>query len=157
MQADERAPRVLTLARRRCAGGERALLIAAKAGREDLVELLADFKAEFDQSYAQGMTALHWASQEGKIDMVQILVKVGANVEAKDKDGYNGGTSLHFASWRGHAAVVQTLLQHGANVAATDKYGRTALDLAGRDCDDEVKKEEVKAALREHGAEHSLM
>ncbi len=85
VQADVRVPRVLTLARRRCAGGERALLIAAKAGREDLVELIAGFKADLDKGYAQGMTALHWASQEGKIPVVQVLVKVGANVEAKDK------------------------------------------------------------------------
>ncbi len=65
--ADVRAPRVLTLARGGCAGGERALLIAAKAGREDLVELLADFKADLDQGYDQGMTALHSASQEGHL------------------------------------------------------------------------------------------
>ena len=31
----------------------------------------------------------------------------------------------------------------------------TALDFVER-CDDEVKKEEVKTALREHGAKHSL-
>ena len=49
------------------------------------MELLADFKADLDQSYAQGMTALHWASQEGHPAVVQVLVKVGANVEAKDK------------------------------------------------------------------------
>ena len=85
VQADVRAPRVLTLARRRCAGGERALLIAAKAGREDLVELIAGFKADVNVSDASGKTALHFMSEQGKIDMVQILVKVGANVEAKDK------------------------------------------------------------------------
>jgi hypothetical protein len=39
-RADARAPR--------CAGGERALLVAAKEGREDLVKLLLDFKAEVD-------------------------------------------------------------------------------------------------------------
>jgi ankyrin repeat protein len=39
-RADARAPR--------CAGGERALLVAAKEGREDLVELLLGFKAEVD-------------------------------------------------------------------------------------------------------------
>ena len=93
--ADVRAPRLLTLARRRCAGGERALLIAAKAGREDLVELLADFKADLDQGYAQGMTALHWASQEGKIDMVQVLLKVGADVEAKDPVSLKRETLTH--------------------------------------------------------------
>ena len=39
-RADARAPC--------CAGGERALLVAAKEGREDLVELLLGFKAEVD-------------------------------------------------------------------------------------------------------------
>ncbi len=85
VQADLRAPRVLTLARRRCAGGERALLIAAKAGREDLVELIAGFKADLDKGYAEGRTALHWASEAGHPAVVQVLVKVGANVEAKDE------------------------------------------------------------------------
>ena len=84
-QADVRAPRVLTLARRRCAGGERALLIAAKAGREDLVELIAGFKADVNAGDASGRKALHWASEAGHLAVVQVLVKVGANVEAKDK------------------------------------------------------------------------
>ena len=112
VQADVRAPRVLTLARRRCAGGERSLLIAAKAGREDLVELLAAFKTDLDAGDAKGKTALHWASQEGRLAVVQVLLKVGADVEAKEM------------------------------------AGKTPLDLARND--------EVKTALREHGAKHSL-
>ena len=67
------------------AGGERALMIAAKAGREDLVELIAGIKADDNVSDAVGKTALHCMSEQGKIDMVQVLVKVGANVEAKDE------------------------------------------------------------------------
>ena len=90
-----RAPRVLTLARRRCAVGERALLIAAKAGREDLVELLADFKADLDQGYAQGMTALHWASQEGHLAVVQVLLQVGADVKAKNQVSLKRETLTH--------------------------------------------------------------
>ena len=93
--ADVRAPRVLTLARRRCAGGERALRIAAKAGREDLVELLADFKADLDQGYAEGMTALHFASQEGDLAVVQVLLKVGADVEVKDQVSLKSETLTH--------------------------------------------------------------
>jgi ankyrin repeat protein len=93
--ADVRAPRVLTLARRRCAGGERALLIAAKAGREDLVELLADFKADLDAGNAQGMTALHQASQEGHLAVVQVLLKVGADVEVKDQVSLKRETLTH--------------------------------------------------------------
>ena len=95
VQADVRAPRVLTLARRRCAGGERALLIAAKAGREDLVELLADFKADLDAGNAEGMTALHWASREGHLAVVQVLLKVGADVEAKNQVSLKRETWTH--------------------------------------------------------------
>ncbi len=53
------------------------------------MELIAGFKADVSGGNATGMTALHWASQEGKIDMVQVLVKVGANVEAKNKVSLN--------------------------------------------------------------------
>jgi len=52
--------------------------------------------------------------------------------------------------------VVQTLLQHGADVAAKDKGGKTALDLAENRATHHRCKEEVKTALREHGAKHSL-
>ena len=61
--------------------------------------------------------------------MVQVLLKVGADVEAKDQDG---STSLHFASEYGHAAVVQTLLQHGADVAARTKVGAAGSVRRGR-------------------------
>ena len=76
------------------AGGERALLIAAKEGREDLVELLAGFQAEVDGCDANGKTALIWASEGGHFAAAQLLLKVGADIKAKDKDGR---TSLHLA------------------------------------------------------------
>ena len=59
---------------------------------------------------------------------------------------------MHWASWSGHLAVVQALLKAGADIEAKDEIGRTALDWAER-CDDEVRKEEVKAVL----ARHSLL
>ena len=33
-------------------------------------------------------TALHIAAQEGKIDVTKFLVENGANLEAKDNDGW---------------------------------------------------------------------
>ena len=66
------------------AGGETALRIAIKAGREDLVELLAGFHANLGQD-AEGHTALHRAVAAGHPAVVQVLVRLGADVQAKDK------------------------------------------------------------------------
>jgi solute carrier family 25 (mitochondrial adenine nucleotide translocator), member 4/5/6/31 len=85
------------------------------------------------------------AAEEGTLELVADLIKEGADVNEKNHDG---DTSLHIASSSGHVAVVQTLLEHGADVAARTEYGYTPLDCA--------QNEEVKAALREHGAKHSL-
>jgi ankyrin repeat protein len=60
------------------AGGERALLIAAKEGREDLMELLAGFKADLNVRY-DGWTVLHTMTHgKGNPAVVQALVKAGA-------------------------------------------------------------------------------
>jgi ankyrin repeat protein len=77
------------------AGGERALLTAAKAGREDLVELLAGFKADLDARYGFNRTALHLMAEEGKVDMVQVLLKLGADTEAKDQVSLKRETLTH--------------------------------------------------------------
>ncbi len=71
-----------------CAGGERALLIAAREGRDDLVKLLVEIgNAHLDTRYAEEKTSLHWASisqMPGYLDVVKILLKLGADHEAKD-------------------------------------------------------------------------
>ena len=82
-------------------------------------------------------------SRLGVASRLPAVLLAGADLKHTDEFG---NTSLHEASYRGHAAVVQTLLELGADVAATNKYGWTALDVAGRYCDD-VKKEEVKAVF----------
>jgi hypothetical protein len=112
--ADARA-RVLTLGRRGCAGGERPLLMAAKVGRYDLMQLLADFQAQVDDK------ALILASEAGHLAAVRLLLKLGADVKVTEQEQGNcGRTCLHRASKRGHAAVVKTLLEHGADVTARD-------------------------------------
>jgi hypothetical protein len=67
----------------RCAGGETALRIAMKEGREDLVELLAGFQANLGHD-TEGRTALHRAAAVGRTDMVQLLLKFGADAALAD-------------------------------------------------------------------------
>ncbi len=59
--------------------------------------------------------------------IVQLLLDKGANIEAKDTDGW---TPLMSAAVNGHEAVVQLLLGKGANIEAKDEDGWTPLLLA---------------------------
>lgn len=74
-----------------------------------------------------GNTALIWASGNGDVDMVQLLIDNGADINIKNKDGY---TALIWASSEGHLDVVRLLLDAGANANIKDNWGNTALDEA---------------------------
>ena len=76
------------------------------------------------------------------------LVKAGANVEAKDNDGY---TPLIIASAKGHLDTVTYLVKEcGANVEAKAYDGNTALALAKKN-----GKSDVEQYLRSKGARGS--
>lgn len=44
----------------------------------------------------QGMSLLHWACDRGRLDVVQLLVKKGAEVNQQDQDLQ---TPLHYGEW----------------------------------------------------------
>ena len=59
-----------------------------------------------------GMTALMFASFEGHVDIVQILLQAKANPDLQNE---TGATALLLASMKGHLDIVQQLLECGAN------------------------------------------
>jgi ankyrin repeat protein len=63
------------------------------------------------------------------MDMTELLLTRGADVDAKDRDG---DTPLHDAAFRGHEKIVGLLLAHGADVGAKNNAGRTPRDEALR-------------------------
>ncbi|XP_062579197.1 uncharacterized protein LOC134241131 [Saccostrea cucullata] len=72
-------------------------------------------------------TALHRASLMGKPLAVDVLLKVGANVNQEDGDGL---TALHMAANIGNRLIIQSLLRAGAKVDAKNRDGRTPLHVA---------------------------
>lgn len=60
-----------------------------------------------------GLTALHLASKEGYVHVVDELLRRGADFDAHTK---KGNTALHIASLAGHFEVVKLLLDAGANI-----------------------------------------
>ena len=93
---------------------------------------------ERDQS---GKTALMYAAKGTNARVVEMLLDMGADVNAQDEQGE---TALIVAAGKGHADIVKLLLDRGADVNARDDWGRTALKLA--------ETEEVAKLLRAYGA-----
>jgi len=65
-----------------------------------------------------------WASAKGHTEIVETLLRSGAEVNAQEE---NGSTALRFAARNGRLDVVLELLERGTDVNAQTKNGMTAL------------------------------
>ena len=100
--------------------GEAPLHIACENGHVEIVEeLLKNGANANNKCFLDKVTPLHCVdtvqNQENATKIVQLLLKHGAKVNAKD---VYGGTPLYAASRCGNIAVVKELLKNGANVSA---------------------------------------
>lgn len=110
---------------------------AAWKGDLSLVKLLIEQGTPVNKSCDfNRWTALHAATHKGYVEIAEFLIKHGADVNVKDKDGY---TALHntadsflkgFPRKRTEVdrnRIAALLLKHGANVNATTNHGETVL------------------------------
>jgi len=112
------------------------LVKVARQGTTALVDFLLETGADLEESDRFGNTALMAAASNGHLQVVQRLIRVGANVAAScqvSSGGRDGGdTALHCAALFGHPLVVQALLKAGADVAAKTNRGLTPLHCASK-------------------------
>lgn len=71
---------------------------------------------------------LHWAAINNRLEVAQLLIKKGANVNAVG--GVLASTPLHWAARHGHARMVSLLVRNGADWTLRDVEGFTALHIA---------------------------
>lgn len=71
-------------------------------------------------------TPLHYAASIGQNNIIVLLLKNGADIDAQNYQGY---TPLHWAASKGHTASTQILIENGANIHLKTKRGRTPLFL----------------------------
>jgi ankyrin repeat protein len=70
--------------------------------------------ANVDAKEKRGQTALMWAAAEGHVDVVELLLKAGADFRTPLPD--SGFTAVFFAAREGHIEVLRALLKAGADV-----------------------------------------
>ncbi len=102
--------------------GENALILAAKNGDVEIVNILLYAGASTDIAADNGMTALMYAVSYGYIDIVRSLLAQNANPNMRIN---SGPTALIQASALGYYSIVEMLLDAGAN---PQMYGRFISD-----------------------------
>ncbi|RBR16525.1 uncharacterized protein FIESC28_06934 [Fusarium coffeatum] len=103
---------------------------ASFAQSKSLIRLFAQEGVSIDaRTLEQGRTALIVASAGDNPEVVALLIKLGADVDATNNIGW---TPLHFAAHGGSGDITETLLKNGANPAAVSLDGERPRDVAYR-------------------------
>ncbi|XP_052834427.1 protein phosphatase 1 regulatory subunit 12A isoform X7 [Octopus bimaculoides] len=101
-------------------------LAACSSGDKDEVIKLLARGADINTANVDGLTALHQACIDDKIDMVKFLVENGADVDVCDNEGW---TPLHATASCGFTDIAQYLISTSANIAAVNNDGDLPLDI----------------------------
>ena len=116
---------------------ERALALAVERGNKKVLKLLLSKQkneneedenqkaySPYSHLYKSEQTALIAAISKGDMEIVELLLDNGVNVEAQNQDGV---TALMYAASKGNITAVKLLLKANAKIDAKDKSGYTAL------------------------------
>ena len=115
------------------------------------MKTLLDNGTDVKAKTLDGETAIHWATAESHVKVVQLLLDQNPHVISIDNDGR---TALHWATIRCNEALVKLLATHreGSFLPVRDAYGWTALYLAVRmaEWNGDASKAIAQTLLREH-------
>ncbi|XP_057289832.1 ankyrin repeat domain-containing protein 45-like [Hydractinia symbiolongicarpus] len=118
---------------------------------EKLVELLeVDVEKPFLKAKSEdGKTGLELASSFGHLNIVQELLKTGAQINSVSDRGYS---LIHWAACWGHLHVVKYLVDAGAHISCKNIHNETAKQIAERykrnDCVIYLEKAELLFELK---------
>jgi ankyrin repeat protein len=101
---------------------------AARLGRLQVAEFLLANGAKIEAAaQAGGGKALHFAAEAANKPMIELLLRKGADVNARNGPGL---TALHIAARGGFLSVAELLLEKGADINAVDRNGYSPLHSA---------------------------
>lgn len=91
----------------------------------------ADADVAVDARTSSSLTPLHIAAQHAEsVDLVQMLVRHGANINARDD---KGNAPIHWAARKGRVHCAYSLIKCGANASAQNHQGWNALHAAAHE------------------------
>ncbi|KAK9730918.1 Ankyrin repeats (3 copies) [Popillia japonica] len=98
---------------------------AAINNRKDIMRFFIDKGAEVDAVGGElNATPLHWATRQGHLDAVVILMNAGADPTLRDAEGCS---CIHLAAQFGHTALVAYFVARGISPDLVDRSGMTPL------------------------------
>lgn len=114
--------------------GRTPLQVAVASGREPLVRLLLEARADtnafaFLENTGETRSVLSLAAAGGWIPVITVLLAFGARAQAVDADGT---TPAHHAAAEGHVEALRTLKVAGVQFERADSTGQTPLLRAAR-------------------------
>lgn len=114
------------------AGGQTPLTVAIAQGHDTILALLVAAGADVNEritgenapAHLKGATPLFLAANNNRFAMVEELIRLGADANARNQ---GGATPLFSAAEGGNATLVRTLIRAGADVSVQDDMGGTPL------------------------------
>jgi ankyrin repeat protein len=108
-----------------------------------MAKVTIDIDEDDDDNEENGdWNLLSLAAYKGSPDIVKMLLNTGADINARDEEGY---TALMFAAHEGYIEIVRILLNAGADVNARGENCPSAIDLAVEQCHTEIVKDLLQA------------
>ena len=89
--------------------------------------LIEECNIPINDKYIYGQHPIYYACREGHLNLCELLVEKGADVNLEDKYGQ---TCVFYAIRQGHYDIVHYLLKHGLNVNKIDKKKQTPVSYA---------------------------
>jgi ankyrin repeat protein len=103
---------------------------AAMRGDRQAIRAALARKADVNLAQVDGTTALHWAVERDDLEMADLLIRAGARVDARTREGV---MPLQLAAVNGSATMLDRLLKAGADPnAPLSTSGDTATMMAAR-------------------------
>jgi ankyrin repeat protein len=104
------------------------LILSASKGKDKLLNYLIENGANINFQDKNGYSALHFASQNNEIEIIEILLNKGANPNIRDLYGNSPIWTAIFNA-REDFSIVKLLLENNADIETKNNHGKSPKEM----------------------------